>query len=123
MIRQVCKANDALALELARRLAAARANVAIACLKVGVVKTNIRKEFPLWLKWLAPLLFDPLLAQPALVVADSVLRLIDDSDGADVLYSHILRFKRLRPEADLTDPRLGARLWALSEQLAGDAAR
>ena len=120
MIRQVCKANDALALELSRRLAAARANVAVACLKVGVVKTNIRKDFPLWLQLLAPLLFDPLLAQPAPVMADSALRLVggDGSDGTDVLYSHILRFKRLRPEGDLADPQYGARLWALSEQLA-----
>jgi NAD(P)-dependent dehydrogenase (short-subunit alcohol dehydrogenase family) len=123
LIRQVCNAHDALAVELSRRLTAARANVTVACLKVGVVKTNIRKEFPLWLKWLAPLLFDPLLAQPAPVVADSALRLIDESDGADVLYSHILRFKRLRPEAGLIVPRLGARLWVLSEQLAADAAR
>src|SRR5262245_27516404 len=54
-IMQVCKANDVFALTLARRLAESQTKVGVACLKVGVVKTNIRKEFPLWLKWLAPL--------------------------------------------------------------------
>jgi len=119
-LMQVCKANDVFALTLARRLAETRANVDVACLKVGVVKTNIRKEFPRWLKWLAPLLFDPLLAQPASVVADSALRLIDSDqfESAGVLFSHILRFKPLRAKPDLADPDLGSRLWALSERLA-----
>ena len=122
-VLQICKTNDTFAIELARRLLAAQANVDVACLKVGVVKTNIRRTFPRWMKWLVPILIDPLLAQPASTVADSAQRLIagDERSRDGVLFSHILRFKRLRPERDMIDRHLGMRLWALSEQLSTGA--
>jgi NAD(P)-dependent dehydrogenase (short-subunit alcohol dehydrogenase family) len=47
-VSQFCQANDVFTIELARRLAAADAgnHVTITSLKIGVVKTNIRREFP-----------------------------------------------------------------------------
>jgi NAD(P)-dependent dehydrogenase (short-subunit alcohol dehydrogenase family) len=61
-VGQFSQANDIFAIELARRLSAAQKSprITVTCLKIGVVKTNIRKEFPAWMKWVVPLLFDPL---------------------------------------------------------------
>lgn len=122
---QICKANDLFAVELARRLVSVHANVTVACLKVGVVKTNIRKDFPAWMKRLVPLLIDPLLAQSVETMAASALRLVLDDEpsrAASILYSHILRFKPLPPWGELVDPQQGTRLWDLSEQLVARAA-
>jgi hypothetical protein len=41
-----------------------------------VVKTNIRKEFPRWMKWLVPLLMDPLLGQTPQEAAGAALKLL-----------------------------------------------
>ena len=51
-------------LELARRLTAAEPSpfVTVTVLKV-VVRTNIRFQFPSWMKLLVPLVFDPFLSQ------------------------------------------------------------
>lgn len=62
---QFCQANDVFTVELARRLAAAEmaSRVTITCLKLGVVKTNIRREFPRWMRWLVEWIIDPVLMQ------------------------------------------------------------
>src|SRR5262249_26460885 len=64
-VLQFCHANDLFTLELARRLeeAGIGRRVTVTCLKMGVVKTGIRREFPWWMRLLVPLLLDPLLAQ------------------------------------------------------------
>ena len=120
-VLQFAAANDVFTVELARRLSDARTpNVTIACLKIGVVKTNIRREFPRWMKWLVPLLFDPLLGQTPQEAANSALRLLlgkefEGESGA--LYLKIRKFKRVKPTRREVDPREGQRLWELSERL------
>ena len=75
---QFCQANDTFTAELARRLTAKGVGdrVTITCLKLGVVKTNIRREFPRWMRWLVPLVFDPLLAQTPQDAAEPALSLL-----------------------------------------------
>lgn len=64
-VSQFCEANDVFVLELARRLTAAEPSpfVTVTVLKVGVVRTNIRFQFPSWMKLLVPSVFDPFLSQ------------------------------------------------------------
>jgi len=122
-VGQFCQANDVLAIELARRLAGSRATrgrVTVTCLKIGVVKTGIRREFPFWMKVLVPLVLDPFLALTPEDVARHALRLLLDEtyEGAEgSLFLLIRRFKPIEPNASARDPETGRRLWALSERL------
>jgi NAD(P)-dependent dehydrogenase (short-subunit alcohol dehydrogenase family) len=76
-ILQCCQANDAFAVECADRLTKqGEQGVAVNCLKVGVVRTNIRRHFPTWMKWLVALVMDPLLALPTEQVAAAALQLL-----------------------------------------------
>ncbi|HEX9133499.1 MAG TPA: hypothetical protein VF844_14505, partial [Ktedonobacteraceae bacterium] len=119
---QFCQANDVFTLELARRLAAGNdPRVTITSLKLGVVKTNIRREFPRWMQWLVPLVFDPLIALTPREAADSALWLLlaEDLEGVTgALFSKIRKLKRVAPGARVRDPQEGRRLWELSERLA-----
>jgi NAD(P)-dependent dehydrogenase (short-subunit alcohol dehydrogenase family) len=119
---QFCQANDVFTVELARRLAAGNdPRVTITSLKLGVVKTNIRREFPRWMQWLVPLVFDPLIALTPREAADSALWLLlaEDLEGVTgALFSKIKKLKRVAPGARARDPQEGRRLWDLSERLA-----
>lgn len=122
-VLQFCRANDVFTIEFARRLAAAGLHyrVAINCLKIGVVKTGIRRNFPRWLKWLVPLLLDPILGQTPEEAAEPALKLLlaDEFEGTTgALFSKVRKFKSVAPDRDLLDPREGQRLWDLSERLA-----
>jgi NAD(P)-dependent dehydrogenase (short-subunit alcohol dehydrogenase family) len=121
MVSQFCEANDVFVIELARRLAAARPSPAlrVTTLKVGVVRTEIRREFPLWMKLAVPLL-DPFLSSTPKQIAASALNLLlapqfDDANGA--MFRQIRRFKRLEPAMRTSDPDQGSRLWELSKRL------
>ena len=120
-IGQVCQANDVFTVELARRLAVAQQpRITVTCLKIGVVKANIRKEFPRWMKWLVPLVFDPLLGQTPQEAAAAALRLLTSSEfegETGALFLKIRRFKRIDLSARTQDPEQGRRLWELSERL------
>ena len=111
---QFCQANDVFTVELARRLAADEGDprVTITSLKLGVVKTNIRREFPRWMQWLVPLVFDPLLAQTPQEAAASALRLLaEDLEGVTgALFSKIRKFKQVMPPARARNPEEGLRL-------------
>ena len=52
LVPQFCQANDLFVIEQARRLAEGsdQSRVTVTTLKVGVVRTNIRRDFPLWMK-------------------------------------------------------------------------
>jgi len=121
-VLQFCQANDLFTVELAQRLArAAERRVAITCLKLGVVKTNIRREFPAWMKWLVPLVLDPLMALSASEAAEAALRLLQDPEfenASGALFQLIRRFKPIAIPASVQDPDARRRLWALSETLA-----
>ena len=122
-VAQFCHANDVFTVELARRLAAAQADVTITSLKVGVVKTNIRREFPWWMRLLVPLL-DPFLAQTPQEAASSALRLLLAEDLEAVsggLFLKIKKFRQIQPGSKTLDPAVGARLWSLSERLVNAA--
>ena len=119
---QFCQANDVFTVELARRLAETDGDprVTITSLKLGVVKTNIRREFPRWMQWLVPLVFDPLLGQTPQEAAESALRLllVEDLEGVTgVLFSKIKTLKQVMPPARVRNPQEGRRLWELSERL------
>jgi NAD(P)-dependent dehydrogenase (short-subunit alcohol dehydrogenase family) len=119
---QFCQANDVFNVELARRLEETNGDprVTITSLKLGVVKTNIRREFPRWMQWLVPLVFDPLIALTPEQAAESALRLLlaEDLEGVTgALFSKIRKLKRVVPPDRVRDPEEGQRLWELSERL------
>jgi NAD(P)-dependent dehydrogenase (short-subunit alcohol dehydrogenase family) len=122
-VPQFCEANDVFVLEQARRLAAAgqERKVTITGLKVGAVRTNIRRTFPGWMKVMVPLIIDPLLSQTAQQIASSALPLItgerfEGTTGA--LFMHIKRFKQITPGKRTAAPQEGRKLWEFSEGLA-----
>jgi NAD(P)-dependent dehydrogenase (short-subunit alcohol dehydrogenase family) len=119
-------ANDLFTVELARRLAAndGGVRVTITCLKLGPVKTNIRRVFPWWMKWLVLLVLDPLLAQTPQEAAGLALRLLTAEEFEGVtgaLFSKVRTFKRVEPDARMLDGEEGRRLWDLSDRLAARA--
>jgi hypothetical protein len=126
MVSQFCQANDLFVVEQARRLtgSAAQPCVTITTLKVGVVRTNIRRGFPWWMKVLVPIVFDPLFGQTPEQIAVSAMRLLisPEFEGASGrLFRQIKRFKAVKPGAHTRDGREGQRLWDFSEQLAAAA--
>ncbi len=125
-VSQFCEANDVFVLELARQMTAAvsppfiTANV----LKIGVVRTNIRSQFPPWMKLLVPLVMDPFLSQTPQQIAVSARRLLlgmkfEGVSGA--MFRHVKRFKELQAGPRTSDPAEGRRLWNLSRQLVAQA--
>jgi NAD(P)-dependent dehydrogenase (short-subunit alcohol dehydrogenase family) len=126
MVPQFCQANDLFVIEQARRLAESgdRPRVSVTTLKVGAVRTNIRRGFPLWMKVLVPLVVDPLLGQTAEQIAEPAMRLLvsPDFEGkSGLLFTQIKRFKAAEPDARTRDPREGQRFWEFSERLAARA--
>jgi NAD(P)-dependent dehydrogenase (short-subunit alcohol dehydrogenase family) len=122
VVAQFCAANDEFVLEQARRIAADHppVNVTITTLKVGAVRTAIRRQFPLWMKLVVPILVDPFLSSSTGQIAASAQRLLLGPEFEGVtgaLFRHIKRFKRLQPGSHTGDPDRGRRLWNLSEQL------
>jgi hypothetical protein len=124
-VLQSCRANDLFTIELARHLSmAAGPGPTVTCLKIGVVKTNIRHGFPGWMKLLVPLLLDPLLGQTPQDAAEAALRLLlaEDLEGlTGALFSKIRKLKRLAPSTDPATLEGARRLWGLSERLAAQA--
>jgi len=129
MVGQSCQVNDVFTVEQARQLAAGNQHsVTIACLKMGVVKTNIRngKDFPWWMKLLVPLVMDPLLGQTPEEAAEAALKLLmaDQYEGlTGALFVKIGEFKQIVPNAGVTDERIGKRLWELSQRLSASSVR
>lgn len=121
VVGQFCQANDLFTGEQSRRLAKLNV-VTISCIKMGVVKTSIRKGrgFPWWMRLLVSLVLDPLVGQSPEEAAQSVLRLLlageyeGDTGG---LFLKIRKFKRIGKAASVTDLKIGTRLWELSEKL------
>jgi NAD(P)-dependent dehydrogenase (short-subunit alcohol dehydrogenase family) len=125
-VLQFCQANDLFVIEQARRLAeaGARAPVSITTLKVGVVRTNIRREFPWWMKLLVAVVFDPLLAQTPDQIAASAWRLLADpayEGKSGLLFRQVRRFRTIESGARTRDAREGRRFWAYSSRLAAQA--
>lgn len=121
-VGQFCRANDVFTVELARRLAVTTGvpRVTVACLKIGVVKTSIRRTFPRWMKVLAPLVIDPLLARTPAEVAAAALHLLlhkslEGVNGA--LFMKIRKVRRLAPSDLALKSADGERLWHLSQNL------
>lgn len=123
-VGQFCRANDVFTVELARRLATRpdAPRVTVCCLKIGVVKTNIRRKFPRWMKVLVPLLIDPLLAQTTSEVATAALHLLTHASLEGVTGTLFLKIRKLReiaPSCGVLDAATGERFWKLSESLCG----
>jgi NAD(P)-dependent dehydrogenase (short-subunit alcohol dehydrogenase family) len=125
VVLQSCRANDLFTFEQARRLASSDLplRIAINCLKLGPVKTNIRRGFPWWMKLLVPLLLNPLLGQTPSQAADAALRLLDaEFDGVTgALFSKMRSFKQLASNPGAADGADARRLWQLSERLVATA--
>jgi NAD(P)-dependent dehydrogenase (short-subunit alcohol dehydrogenase family) len=124
-ILQCCQANDAFTVECADRLARSdESRVAISCLKVGVVRTNIRHHFPAWMKWLVPLVMDPIFALPTEEVAAAALQLLVAPEFEGVtgaLFRYVRRFKAIDIPRSIQDAEMRRRLWELSERLTSPA--
>jgi NAD(P)-dependent dehydrogenase (short-subunit alcohol dehydrogenase family) len=125
-IRQFCLANDLFALSLAQRVheSTASARVSIACLKLGPVKTNIRRQGPWWMKWIVPLIVDPFLGQMPEDAAKSAFRAMREAspnDPSAVVFMKIRRFTQLSPDDGLLDQKEWMRLWTWADQLAKGA--
>ena len=125
-VSQFCQANDMFTVEMASRLQTNEniPGVTITCLKIGAVKTNIRREFPLWMKLLVPLLIDPLLAQAREEVAETVLSLLRSPEFEGVtgaLFLKIRKFRKIETNSRALGPDNRKRLWELSERLIGVA--
>ncbi len=125
-VSQFCEANDLFVVEQSRRLAAAGGSprVTITTLKVGAVSTNIRNQFPLWMKIAVRLLLDPFLAVSPNAIAASAESLLlgpefEGTSGA--IFTQIRRMKATPPGRRTHDPQEGRRLWELSERLVADA--
>jgi NAD(P)-dependent dehydrogenase (short-subunit alcohol dehydrogenase family) len=126
VILQSCRANDVFTVEQAQRLEAAGTPplVTINCIKIGVAKTGIRKEFPRWMKLVVPLLLDPLLAQTTQEVAEPILRLSLAPEFENVtgrLFLKIRKFRSVAPTAGVSGREEGKRLWELSDRLTAEA--
>lgn len=126
VVLQSCRANDLFALEQARRLTSDSPPppIVMNCLKLGVIKTGIRRKFPWWMKLLVPLLFDPFLGQRPSQAADAALRLLlgDEFEGVTgALFSKIRTFRQLATDARAPDFADARRLWKLSERMVAKA--
>jgi NAD(P)-dependent dehydrogenase (short-subunit alcohol dehydrogenase family) len=125
MVMQCCRANDVFTREMAGRLSATiPVKVTINCLKIGVVKTNIRGEFPRWMKLLVPLLLDPLLGQTPEEAAAPALKLLLDGEFEGLnggLFLKIKKFRQIKGHAGIPEQQTGPRLFALSEELVAQA--
>lgn len=125
MVPQDRQANDLLVIEQARRLIeGGQPRVTITTLKLGPVRTNIRRDFPLWMKVLVRLVLEPLVGQTPEQAAESAMRLLvsPEFEGrSGLLFTQIRRFKAAEPGARTLDPHEGQRLWEFSEQLAASA--
>ena len=123
-VGQSCRANDVFTLEQSRRFASTDApRVTITCLKMGVVKTNIRKTpaFPWWMKLIVPLVMDPLIGLTSNEAAVPALKLLLSTEYEGIsgaLYLMIRKFKALSPSAGVIEPEIGRQLWNLSERIA-----
>lgn len=96
-VRQSCRANDLFALGLrAHGLVGTRQPVRVACLKLGVVKTAIRRTFPWWMKVVVPLLFDPWLGQTPAEAANAAFEVFDRVSTDVAAGPLFTRIRRLR---------------------------
>jgi NAD(P)-dependent dehydrogenase (short-subunit alcohol dehydrogenase family) len=126
VVRQFCRANDLLALSLSEDLKPAgdHAPVSVGCLKLGVVKTDIRRTFPRWMKILVPLVFDPFLGQTASEAADAAIIVMDtvsvERKGGP-LFTKIRRLRRLGATVTGESIDEWSRLSALSDAMASMA--
>jgi retinol dehydrogenase 12 len=125
-VPQFCQANDLFVIEQARRLAerAGPPSVTITTLKAGVVRTNIRRDFPWWMKLLVPLVADPLLGQEPDAIAASAVRLLVDpafEGQSGLMFTQIRRFKAVEPGLRTRDVGEGKRFWDFSARLTARA--
>jgi NAD(P)-dependent dehydrogenase (short-subunit alcohol dehydrogenase family) len=124
VVRQFCRANDLLALSLSDDLRAVgkRAPLSVGCLKLGVVKTDIRRTFPRWMKILVPIVFDPFFGQTASEAADAAITVMDtvsvERKGGP-LFTKIRRLRRLGATVTAESIDEWRRLSALSGAMAG----
>jgi NAD(P)-dependent dehydrogenase (short-subunit alcohol dehydrogenase family) len=122
-VLQFCEANDLYTAELTHRLRADghAPRIVVTCLKVGVVRTEIRRGLPLWMKVLVPLVMDPLLGQTPQDVAEATMTLLVGTEAQDVAGRLFFKIRRLNQAPALAPDNAREqrkRLWDLSERLA-----
>jgi NAD(P)-dependent dehydrogenase (short-subunit alcohol dehydrogenase family) len=121
-VLQFCHANDLYTAEITERLRAdgQAPTVAVTCLKVGVVRTPIRRGFPFWMRALVALVLDPLLGQTPEEVAEAAMTLLVGANAQDVAGGLFIKIKQLRRTNSAGTAIAGKqrqRLWDLSERL------
>jgi len=122
-LKQFQHANNIYTAELARRLALSgdHSQITISCFNPGPTKTNIHTEFPLWMRLLVQLVFNPVFARtpelPAAAALELLLSKVHEGESG-ALFALIRKFKRLDPPPSVRNPDEGRRLWEFTEQLA-----
>lgn len=111
-------ANDIHTIELARRLkeTAITANA----MHPGAVDTGIRRELPRWLNGIMGVLFSRV-AMTADEGAEAPYYLATSPEVAQVSGGLFKKDERITKATNASDPVLGERLWAVSEQLVQEA--
>lgn len=125
-VQQYCLANDLYALHLADRARQSGAAIHTVCLKLGPVKTALRREFPGWMKLLVTLVFDPLISQTPDEVGEAAAALLDDrlpNARAHVLFTKIRKLRPLDATGRLADPEERRRFVEWAERLVDSARR
>ena len=123
IVPQFCRANDLFVLEQAQRIERKPGErITINELKLGVVKTGIRKGFPLWMKLRVPLLVDPFLAYTPEQVSREVFRMLTAPEFARTTTALRLMIRKVKGiQASPDDPSQAARLFEFSLKLTEQA--
>jgi NAD(P)-dependent dehydrogenase (short-subunit alcohol dehydrogenase family) len=120
-VSQQCHANDLFIIEQASKLLENKCDtITINIYKLGVVKTNIRKNFPVWMKWIVYLIFDPLLGLTPKEAAEPVIRLLLDKKYQKIsgaIFIKIKKFKQARLSEKMMDKNERIKLWNFSKQM------
>ncbi|HXT15031.1 MAG TPA: SDR family NAD(P)-dependent oxidoreductase [Gemmatimonadaceae bacterium] len=121
-VQQYCSANDLLALGMRYDgLLASKRPVRVGCLKLGPVKTDIRRTFPVWMRILVPLLLDPWLTQTpedAASAAQTVIDRIQADPAIGPLFSKLRALRPMRSPLTPADASQWRTLFTFSHQLA-----
>jgi NAD(P)-dependent dehydrogenase (short-subunit alcohol dehydrogenase family) len=126
VVQQYCLANDLYALHLADEARRSGTAIDVVCLKLGPVKTAIRRGFPGWLKLLATLVFDPLITQTPDEVGDAAATLLEDGSSSgrgSVLFTKIRKLRPLEATGGLANREERRRLVEWAERLVSSARR
>jgi NAD(P)-dependent dehydrogenase (short-subunit alcohol dehydrogenase family) len=117
-VSQQCRANDLLVLELAERIArSGQKGVTVNSYKLGVVKTNIRKNFPWWMYLVVVLILDPIIGMSPAEATQPALHLLLANEYEGItggLFKMVRTFRRINTPTSTCSSIEQQRIWDLS---------